>query len=398
METEPRRSTFERERVRTGPKTGKTPTTTAEVTVEKGSILVYRVFDIGEEVDLKVVEKYLRQGSGQTRLGFTRSGKNAVVMRNAPIRLSLGELDIPIGVETRRSEAFATIWDYGVLSVVFQIPIPKATPWSQLVAKASMIYGDVAGGEAIDLIAHKKSQEIIQYFSPALKHRNEWKVFEDYVIYFLEEVGGISKAIELTEKADVPALILGEAKEILAKKCRSGILESVYQYAENDLVAIDWNSAIVLEPSGQRDITDVIEFALTHLLEFRYYDDLLDRRLAMLYDAIGEKRNGLWKSNFGKISKEANTRYIEFSEFIERVDNSLKVVGDFYLAVIFRAAVRRFRIPDWQQSITRKMNLLARVSELLLGEINALRGHWLEFVIILLITFEIVSALVKGLG
>jgi hypothetical protein len=132
-------------------------------------------------------------------------------------------------------------------------------------------------------------------------------------------------------------------------------------------------------------------------LELRYYDDLLDRRLTELYDSIEARRQTLWKAQFGRISREANSRYLEFSEFMERVDNSLKVVGDFYLATIFRGAVKRFRIMDWQQSIARKMNLLARVSELLLGEVNVYRGHLLEIIIILLILFEIISAMFKGL-
>jgi hypothetical protein len=366
------------------------------VSIKRGSILIYRVFDIAEEIDLSAVERLLSQETGKARLGFARSSRNAIVMRNAPIRLSLGELEIAIGTEINRAEASATLWDYGVLSIVFQVPIAEGTQWSQLVSRASVIYGDVAGGEALDTVAFKKSKEIMQLIRGALKGPSQWGVIEDYVIYFLESVEGIRLAKDLIERADLPALILGESREVLSQKCRKGIFENVFQYAETDLVAIDWNSAIVLEPSGQRDITDVIEFALTHLLEFRYYDDLLDQRLSTLYDAIGVRRQKLWKSSFAQISREANTRFLEFSEFIERVDNSLKVVGDFYLAVIFRAAVRRFRIPDWQQSITRKMNLLARVSQLLLGEINAHRGHWLEFVIILLITFEVFSAIMKN--
>jgi hypothetical protein len=101
------------------------------------------------------------------------------------------------------------------------------------------------------------------------------------------------------------------------------------------------------------------------------------------------------RGKFRQLSDEASSRYIEFSEFIERVENSLKVVGDFYLATVYRAATRRFRLADWQQDITRKMNILAQVSSLLQGEINIRRSHWLEIVIIALIAFEIVSALFK---
>src|SRR5262249_47412401 len=161
----------------------------------------------------------------------------------------------------------------------------------------------------------EKAREIAQLIKDAIKKANEWDFFEDYTIYFLEDVPGLSKASDLTARSAVPELILGEPKEKLSPKSRDGILDFAYQYSENDLAVIDWNSAIVLEPSGSRDLPDVIEFALTQLLEFRYYDDLLDRRLMELYDSIELGKHSLLRTDFAKISHEANSRYIEFSEF-----------------------------------------------------------------------------------
>jgi hypothetical protein len=365
-----------------------------EPQIQKGSILIYRVFDIAEEVDLIEVERILAQETGKSRLRLALRSRNAIIMRNAPIRLMLGETDVHIGQERFRADMVGTIWDYGVLSIVFQLQIKPGTAWDELNSKAILMNRDGATVE-IDTIATQKSQEIVELLKTAIKKPNSWKVFEDYVIFFLEQISGIDRASELKEKVDLPALILGEPQGSLASRSSGGILENLYQYASNDLVLLDWNSAIVLEPSGERDIADVLEFALTHLLEVRYYDDLLDRRLTTLYNAVEMRRQRIWQSRFSAISKDANTRFLEFSEFIERIDNSLKVVGDFYLAVIFRGALRRFRVADWQQSITRKMNLLAQVSQILQGEVNVNRGHWLEIIIIFLIAFELLSAVVK---
>jgi uncharacterized Rmd1/YagE family protein len=77
------------------------------------------------------------------------------------------------------------------------------------------------------------------------------------------------------------------------------------------------------------------------------------------------------------------------------MSNSLKFVGDFYLARIYRGALKRFRILDWQDSITRKMNGLARVSELLQGEANVRRSHILEVIVVVLILFELLSTLIR---
>ncbi len=64
------------------------------------------------------------------------------------------------------------------------------------------------------------------------------------------------------------------------------------------------------------------------------------------------------------------------------------MVGDFYLARIYRAAVRRFRVPTWQESVDRKESLVRQIYELLNGEVEHGRMFVLEFTIVVLILFE----------
>jgi len=205
--------------------------------------------------------------------------------------------------------------------------------------------------------------------------------------------GGAASPAELLEKADVSALILAEGREQLSELSKVLITENVLQYADNDLAVIDWNSALLIEPDGQRDVADVIEFSLTHLLEFRYYDDLLNRKLDELYDTIDQKKEGIvniFRNFYADIAEESSTRYIEFSEFLGRIENSLKTVGDPYLATVFRSSSEQFRFDDWRKSISRKMETLASITQILQGEVNSKRSHWLEIIIIILIALEMV--------
>jgi len=360
------------------------------VKIKKGSIILYRVFDIAEEVDLSRVEQILTDSPAlKDRLKLARQTRQAIVIRNAPVNLSLGETPITLMNREYLAETTARIWDYGVLSIAFHLQIPEGTDWERLLSKAAALEAN----SEIDQIARKRAQELSQNLREAMQAPEEWAGLEDYTIYFLEQIEGANSADELIAKADIPALLLGETDTGLAGLSRDAILEYRYQYRDNDLVVIDWNSAIVWEPSGQRDISDVLEFAVTHLLEMRFYDELIDRRLGVLYDSIEARRRRRGRIPFWKLSHEASTRFIEFSEFLGRVENSLKVVGDFYLARIFRAALRRFRVSDWQSSISRKMGILAQVSELLQGEVNTQRSMLLEIIIIVLIAFEVLYAL-----
>ncbi len=361
----------------------------SDVRIQKGSVLVYRLFDLAEEIDLAEVQRLLREGTGRVNLRPSRATRSrAIVVRNPPVTFNLGESQVRIGSQLLRIETYAKVWDYGVISIIFQHRIAEATPWQDLLDEAVLLEDD----NNIDEVAERRASELADVLQSALSDRHAWNVIEDYVIYFFEQVDGIDKAADLLEKVDVAALILAERAEELADASRRPILDSVFQYGMHDMAIVDWNSAIVLEPTGSRDIADVLEFALTHLLEMRYYDDLLDRRLDAVYDTFQVRRGRLFGRRIAALTREANARYIELSEFIERVENSLKVVGDLYLATIFRAAGRRFRLADWQQNVTRKMNLLARVSDLLQGEVDVTRSHWLEIIIILLIAYEVGAA------
>ncbi len=362
------------------------------VRIEKGSILIYRVFDIAEEVNLSRVEELLTSEGTRARLRFTLTPRQVVIMRNAPVTMSLGETDLTLHNKSLKVEAFAKIWDYGVLSIMFQVPIEAGTDWDALVETSARLETDTL----IDEAARFRAQELMNLVRPALRDPHSWQELEDYVIYFFEEIKGIDKCSELLEKVDVARLILAETQTNLSARSRQAILdEGTFQYAENDLTVIDWNSAIVVEPSGKKEVPEVIEFVLTHMMEMRYYDDLLDQKLGTLYDSIEESRSRFFSNRFTTLSREASARYIEFSEFIERVDNSFKVVGDFYLAKIFRAAGEQFRIPEWEANISRKINLFSNLSELLQGEVNVNRSLWLEITIVVLILFELATTFAK---
>lgn len=366
-----------------------------EFKIRKGSILIYRVFDIAEEVNLQKAENLLRQTGGESRFGLTARSRNAVIIRNAPVRFGLGNTRLQLKEKSLNAEVVATVWDYGALSVAFQVPIEPGTSWKELLNVAAALNTPSEYVNQLDNLAQQKSRHAVDLLKSCLHRPNAWPSFEDYIIYFLEEVEGVKKASEFIKEANLSSLILGEAVESLADETKAGILENIFQYAEDDFVLVDWNSAVVLEPSGLREIPDVLEFALTHLLEVRYYDDLLDKRLHELYESVEAGRSRTIRGQLSGISRDANSRYIEFSEFMERMGNSLKVVGDFYLARIFRAALRRFRVNDWQENITRKMNVLAQVSQILQAETNVRRSHLLEVIIIFLILFELLSTLLR---
>ncbi len=361
------------------------------VRIKKGSVLVYRIFDIAEEIDLGKAESLLKLVRGPEGFRVPKFIDRGLVVRSRPLAFALGSVSVRLDCGAYEMNVVGKVREFGVLSLIYEIPLREGTSWNELVALAA----DLEEGSEIDEIAQRQAVEVSARLGASLKKPSTWNVFEDYIIYNFEQFEGDTDATNLLERADVPALLLAEDDTVLARETRGAILENTYQYGEGDLVLVEWNAALVVEEVPSRDVADILEFAAANLLEMRFYDNLLDQRLASLYDDIERSKNSVLRAPFAKIYQDASTRYIEFSEFTERVENSLKVVGDFYLATVYRAATRRFRLSDWQQNITRKMNLLAQVSSLLQGEVNIRRSHWLEITIIALILFEVISAVLK---
>lgn len=361
--------------------------------IRRGSILVYRVFDIAEEIRLSEVEAILRDFRGKDKFKVPKFIDRALVMKKPPLAFGLSEQTLDLSSGTLKADVLCKVRDFGVISLIYQIPIQPGTDWAHLVELAA----EIEEGAEIDENVEKILPGLLEQLAPSLVKPTHSELFEDYIVYFIEEFEDQIRMPDFIKHVDIPALLLAEHEVILSESSRKTALENTHQYGEVDLAVVEWNSALVIEPSGGREIPDLLEFAVSHLLEMRYYDDLLDAKLQQLYDDIERKRGRsvFWSQKFDEVYEDASARYIEFSEFIERVENSLKVVGDFYLATIYRSATRKFRLVDWQSAVMRKMNILGQVSNLLQGEVNNKRSHWLEIIVIFLIAYEIIATFFK---
>jgi hypothetical protein len=80
---------------------------------------------------------------------------------------------------------------------------------------------------------------------------------------------------------------------------------------------------------------------------------------------------------------------------VARVENAVRVVGDLYLARVYRGALERLRVDEWKGGVLRHQGVAASVAALLHDEAHSALGHVLEATIVLLIVLEIVLAFGK---
>src|SRR5207248_1207913 len=126
-------------------------------------------------------------------------------------------------------------------------------------------------------------------------------------------------------------------------------------YGPGEEAIIDWNAAVVLVKEAE-DVKTVLEYANVELLELRRLDDQLDSVLDRSYKAL---RPGRWPRSFrlraGHQLRRIAELQMDSALLFEGVNNALKLVGDQYLARVYRLAAARMHLPDWDTGILRKL-------------------------------------------
>ncbi len=362
--------------------------------LKTASALCYRFFDVADSINL---EKCRTLVTATRPLALTREGSEFIRLSNPPLALELGSRELVLKSGTHTVELGARIFDHGAISIVVQVPIAPGTTIEALVPFADDLY-DAQGVQAL---AKSEVAKLQAQLGLAFEAPHVWLQYEEYTVIFAREIEGNPKATQLLEDANSLArLLLGEVKEKqLSSPEVKEVLDNHFSYTENDLAIIEWNAMFLYEPSGSDDIVDLLEIANAQLLELRYYDDVLDRELGRVYDTIDrKKRSSLLVSPYKQLLRELMLNLIELSEFIERVENSLKIVGDVYLARVYESAVAQLRIRHWSNQVARKHRLLQQTYDLLKGEIDTDRALTLEIMVVVLILGEIVMGLTRVAG
>jgi len=362
--------------------------------VAKGEILCYRVFDVGDEVLLDQAEKACASLRA-FRAKIAEDMTDSLAFAHVPVVVTLGTRTLQLPKTKQSIEAYmrARFFDYGAVSVLFALRIAPGTDLAELLPLCDELYDSLE----VERVAREEVDRLVKLLGSSVQRPHDWRGSESYTVLFLTELEDKRTAKDLLAWPLLPKLLIGEPRDktLSAEEARD-VLKHHHSYFEDDLAVIDWNSAIVLEPGESRAIPDILEFATSQLLELRYYDGLFDKELARIYDDLEEARRTsmlVFRDPYTRLAKAVLRRLVELTEFTERVDNALKIIGDFYLARVYQSAMRRFRLGAWQASIDDKQRLVAQAFGFVKGELEARRSTMLEIIVILLILAELIAAL-----
>ncbi|GAT35374.1 hypothetical protein TSACC_3439 [Terrimicrobium sacchariphilum] len=364
------------------------------VQVKAGEVIVQRLFQVSFSIDLAKVEGLWADRSGEraSRTKLANTPAKAVAFDVPPVLLSLGLVEFPVESETIRASAVARLYDFGVIAISLRVPVTDS-PWDGYVSLINALDREMGCGEhelwrsLLDKVREPLTTTIIRPFDSDLQ--------EEYLLAIVQEWDSPVDVSSLPERPELIPLLSGESRP-LSEGAKKDLLRYKGSYFEDDLVVLTWDRAFVCEPRGDSDVVEVLEMANAQLLEFRYYDELLDDELPRMYDLVEETQRAtsiLSARKFSQLARKLYTLVAEVTELTERVDNALQVTEDVYLARVYTMAVDSFRVKPVSAAVDRKLSIIKDTYTALFDEASGKRAEWLEIAIVILIIFEVILAL-----
>lgn len=367
----------------------------AALHVQSGVLVAHRLLDVANEIDLARAEALWlsHEGRESRRTRLATAGANEVAFGVPPALLAMPEAEIELDGVAVKAQMTARVYDFGAIVMAVHLPVEEIA-WNEFVRQFNALDRATSHRAPVwqDALRH-----VLDVIGPALRRPAAQHLEEDYLFAIVHAFAQPMTGAQVREQANLPALLSGESRPLSAQES-AAITEQAYSYFEDDLVVLTWDRAFLYEPRRGSDVADIIEVANAQLLEMRYYDELLDDELATMYGLVQNARGGLSLLASRRAARLARRLYglvAEVTELTEKVENSLQVTEDVYLARIYGAALELFRVPRLSAAVDRKLAIIRDTYTALYDEASSRRAELLELAIVLLIVFEIVLALAR---
>lgn len=344
----------------------------------RGSAVGLFLFDISEEVDLDEVRSIL--DARRLGEGLKHAAAEQLFFERPPV---VEEAQLAGEPQARVRVKY---YDYGVLSVLMDFPVQGE--WDDLIRLASQWIS----GSDLPKRAGEIARERVARIRPALvKPYDSW-LSEDYFIFFMREIRGHSSADQLLKSCgqQIAQVVRGESLRLSDDELRE-ILQSAMSYYPNDLAVIGWNGAFVYDSAAGSETTlQLLEYANSQLLEFRYYDDLMTRELERVYDALEKNSTLLGRWRLPREASRLQTVLLDVTELTERADNAIKFLSDMFSARLYRLAAAKVGVHDYKSLTQGKLRTAGDLYRFLIDEFHESRTFWLEVLVVLILLIELV--------
>lgn len=356
------------------------------VLAPSGQVTALFLFDVAENIRLADARALLGLVGGGPPPMLHPSVPPYVRYADPPIQTDAATLGLSLdghpdlGLRVR-------LYDYGVASLALTRTCPGRFEDLQALARE-------ATSGALEALALALCRQCTERLSPALVEPRRSQLTEDYVVSALVHDGtGTPAATLLSEHGtDIARLLRVEAADLSPQE-RDEVLQHRLSYLVNDLVVPSWSGAFVYDTAaGVAGALELLEFANSQLLQFRYYDQRLAGDLRRIYARLQTTRwyDSLLGRRHTSAARELHALLIDVNELVDRTENALKLVGDVYAARLLGLASARLGLEAWKHAVRTQLDTLDRIYRFAVDQTGMDRGELLELTVVLILLLELV--------
>lgn len=360
--------------------------------ITEGICSVVFAFDVGASIQLEKAEQRITAIKERGRIKRQRPAPQYFDYHPPPLRITHESEPLMIGSHHTHSGIESILYDFGAITVIYRIPIQGS--FSSLLSLSQTLYDNAILLET----ARQHVSGLLLNLEGIVEKANLAPFMEDYNIFHIASTEpSLSPQNFLEQCRESIAQILRCEDEPLSKQEIQEATSQFIAFGQQDMTLIDWNAALMLGEEMD-DVREVLEFVNVELVERRFLDDQLDQALDEAYATL---TGSTWYKLRWPGTMAANLRRIaglqvDSAILFERVTNTLKLLGDQYLARVYRMASQRFYLQSWDTSVLRKLDTLDNLYEKMTDHTGNRRMEILEWIIIILIAVSIVLPFIPG--
>jgi hypothetical protein len=352
--------------------------------IRSGFVTALYLFDVAQQIDLPAVKAQLGERATTARIDDKAAGPPRLRYVQPPVVVDGAVLNCPDldGFRVR-----IKFYDYGVISLMLTRPF--AGSWADLVSAGQTLIES----EPLENHATDACRRIVDEVRPLLRGIRGSFLSEDYLVFAITSLETPLTAEQLVAQrgAEIAQLLRGERLPLSAQE-RAAVLRHGLSYLEDDVVVPAWNAALIydMEPAAIAAV-EILEFANSQLLEFRYHDEQLEQELTRLYDDLQEPRvlDRFAGRRRTRAALHVQSLFIDVNDLTDRMENAVKFVGDVYSARLFGNVAERLGLDRWKRNVEQKLQTLNDIHRFAVEQTGMAQANLLELAIVLILVLEL---------
>lgn len=346
----------------------------------EGTFWFLLAYDVCEEIRLDAVSPLAEDHSPRCGVGFHRPTPDYVRFEHPPVVEQIGPLILENGDRLRGELSF---YDYGVISVKLELPFQLT--WAELVSRSSHL---LDAPKPKDYAAHIVRVHLDRIRAAVVNPREQW-LAEEYHTVHVSSPAHTARALMERNGTDIARIVRGEERE-LSEAENEEILRSRMSYYPIDLMVVGWAAAFIYDTAeGAAGDLQLLEYANSQLLEFRYYDQVLTRVLEDVYKSL-EKRGLFSGWRMAREARRLNTILLDVRELTERTDTSIKFLSDMFSARLYRLAAERLGVDDYRRLVDGKVKTASELYGFMMDQFHQSRAFVLELMVVIILIIDLI--------